>query len=357
MLYEALTGELPYVGDREFVIYQKSKQPPTSPQLVDRAAPADLSALCLDLMAIDPAARPHAEAVMKRLGVLRMPLAAPSMESIAAPPFLGRKREIALLDEALTPVRRGVASTVFLHGTSGMGKSALLQEVLDRMRNDDAIVLAGRCYERESVPYKGFDSVVDALSAHLIKLDEAVCRKLVPRDVVALSRLFPVLRRVEAIEEACVLDFEVPDPQESRRRAIGALRELLRRVALTGALVLCIDDLQWGDADTALLLAEILRPPDAPPLLALLTYRSEGAANAAILQVLHAQRNIGALGEVCEVEVGALAPDEARVLAAAALGKKHASHATAIADESGGSPFFVGELARYMLAGAPTTKA
>ena len=54
---------------------------------------------------------------------------------------------------------------MLVHGTSGMGKSSLVLEFLDRVRDDQAIVLAGRCYERESVPYKAFDSVVDALSA------------------------------------------------------------------------------------------------------------------------------------------------------------------------------------------------
>ncbi len=312
MLYEALTGKLPYDGDREFVLYQKNKVAPASPQDLDASVPADLAALSIDLMSIDPNARPTAQAVLARLGAVRLPLPAPSMESVAAPPFLGRQRELSVLDDAFADVRNGIATTVFLHGTSGMGKSALLLEFLDRVRENDAIVLAGRCYERESVPYKGFDSVVDALSAHLLKLDDVASRKLVPRDVVALSRLFPVLRRVEAIEEACVLDFEAPDPQESRRRAIAALRELLRRVARTQKLVLCIDDLQWGDADTALLLADILRPPDAPPLLALLSYRSEEAANAPILQALHAQRDAGALGAVRELQVGALGPDEAR---------------------------------------------
>ncbi|HEY5921169.1 MAG TPA: protein kinase [Kofleriaceae bacterium] len=355
MLYEALTGKLPFSGDPDFVLYQKTKVRPTSPELIDDATPADLSALCLALMAAAPTERPTAQAVLQRLGAVRLPLPAPSMEAVVAPPFLGRKRELVVLDDAFAQVRGGTATTVFMHGASGMGKSALLHRFLDRVRDDDAIVLAGRCYERESVPYKGFDSVVDALSAHLLKLDDDACRKLVPRDVVALSRLFPVLRRVEAIEEACVLDFEVPDPQESRRRAIGALRELLRRVATTQKLVLCIDDLQWGDADTALLLADILRPPDAPPLLALLSYRSEEVAHAPILRALHAQRDTGALGAVRELEVGALARGEARALAAAALGGgKHVQHADAIAAESGGSPFFIGELARYMLAGAPT---
>jgi serine/threonine protein kinase len=357
MLYEALTGNLPYAGDREFVLFQKAKVRPPSPELIEPGAPKDLTALCMDLLAIDPHARPSAEAVLNRVGAVRMPLPAPSMDAVAAPPFLGRHRELGILAQAYNEVvRAGTSSTVFLHGASGMGKSALLLELLDRVRDDGAVVLAGRCYERESVPYKGFDAVVDALSAYMVKLDEATCRKLIPRDVVALSRLFPVLRRVEAIEEACVLDFEAPDPQESRRRAIAALRELLRRVARTQKLVLCVDDLQWGDADTALLLADILRPPDAPGLLALLSYRSEEVANAPILQALQAQRTTGALGNVCVLEIGALAPEEARALAAAALGRgKHAARADAIAAEAGGSPFFVGELARYVLAGAPTS--
>ena len=354
MLYEALTGQLPFVGDRESVLLQKAKGSPTPPPQIDPAAPSDLSALCLQLMEIEPTARPSGAVVLERLGAVRLPLPAPSMEAIAAPPFLGRKRELGILDEAFAQVRTGVATTVLLHGTSGMGKSSLLLEFLDQVRDDEAIVLAGRCYERESVPYKGFDSVVDALSAYMVKLDDAACRKLVPRDVAALSRLFPVLRRVDAIEEACVLDFEVPDPQESRRRAIAALRELLSRVARTQTLVLCIDDLQWGDADSALLLADILRPPNAPPLLALLSYRSE-AENAPIVQALHAQRAAGALGTVRELQVAALAADEAQALAAAALGRgPHASRAAGIAAESGGSPFFIGELARYVLAGAPT---
>ena len=354
MLYEALTGTLPFVGDRESVLLQKMKGLPSAPRAVDPAAPADLSALCLQLMAVRPAERPPGATVLDRLGAVRLPLPAPSMEAVAAPPFLGRKRELAVLDAAITQVRKGTPTTVLVEGTSGMGKSALLLQFLDQVRDDDAVVLAGRCYERESVPYKGFDSVVDALSAYMVKLDDVSCEKLVPKDVAALSRLFPVLRRVDAIEDACVVDFEVPDPQESRRRAIGALRELLSRVARAQTLVLCIDDLQWGDADSAQLLADILRPPNAPRLLAILSYRSDEAAVPA-LQALTAQRATGSLGTVRELKVGALAADEARALAAAALGPgAHGTRAPAIAAESGGSPFFIGELARYMLAGAPT---
>ena len=156
-----------------------------------------------------------------------------------------------------------------------------------------------------------------------------------PDDIGLIADAFPVLLGVEAALDPRHSRPRPRDPAERRRGMFRALRALFANLATSGPpLVLTIDDLQWSDPDSIALLAELLRPPEAPPLLLVGTLRSGTP-----------------LDLPCPVEriaLGPLPPAEARVLARHCLeASAGEARAVAVAEETGGHPLFIAELAHH----------
>jgi hypothetical protein len=378
MLYEALAGRRPFRGGTREVLEAKQNREPPPIRPPDRRARGvlsdgaadDLIAVCMGLLARDPGQRMSGPELLDRLGMRRRPARATDAPVLSATPtdLMGRARHLGALDAAFHAARAGKPRTVLVSGPSGMGKSALCHAFLDAVGAERAaVVLAGRCYEQESVPYKALDSLVDALCRHLLELPRRQVWNLMPRNAGALARLFPVLRRVEAILGAPQDALDTQDPHELRQRGFTALRRLLDRLAERKPLILYMDDLQWADRDSAALLAEVLRPPSPPPMLLIASFRSEDAAANAFLRALRgdgtqdAGRDTSGLRPgVVDVMVEELDPADARALAATLLAQSGASdiatHAERIAVESEGSPFFIHELCRYARASATSAE-
>jgi eukaryotic-like serine/threonine-protein kinase len=350
MLYQALTGRLPS---------RRTTDRPV-PSALMKGIPEDLDTLCVELLRHRPEDRPTGLQIRGRLNRASghaTPLGEADAPWVQRTVFVGRERHLAQLEDAFTTVKEGHAVTVHVHGRSGLGKSALVQHFLECiLERHEAIILSGRCYEREAMPYKALDSLVDALSRHLCRLSRQEVEALLPADIQALVRVFPVLRRVEAVANAPRSSWETPDQQELRRRAFTGLRQLLGRIGQRTPLVLAVDDLQWGDVDSALLLGELLRPPDPPVLLLLASYRSEDVAVSPFLRTLfHLRWKLEGTDDRREVLVDALSLPEALTLARSLLDCEDSAaeaHADAIARESGGNPLFVYGLVQFLQAGA-----
>ncbi len=87
-------------------------------------------------------------------------------------------------------------------------------------------------------------------------------------------------------------------------------------------MVLAIDDLQWGDIDSAALLSELLQPPGAPRLLLVGCYRSDDAAKSPFLQSLLSDQEGGAPRAFRRVlALEPLAPADAQILALDSAGQ------------------------------------
>jgi len=347
MMYEALTGALPFTGRALQVLADKRQQEPARPAPPAADLPADLVDLCMQLLERDPARRPDGETVLRRLGsAQRTDTAQRRAKPAVDAPLIGRERQLAELRQAFATARDGQAVAVYVQGPSGIGKSALVEHFLQRLAADeDTIVLRGRCYVRESMPYKAVDGIVDSLTRFLRSLPETELAQALPADALLIVELFPAFGRVEKIWQLQWPSEEVQDPVQMRRRAFAALRELFRRISARRPVLLHVDDLQWGDADSILLLEYLLAPPSPPPILLVACFRSEEisalSGHPFLATLLNAKRTQ-------HVRLDPLSPADTARLARQLLDTESDSQSVdAIVRESAGNPFLVEELVRY----------
>jgi len=329
--------------------------------------PEDLNALCMALLRIDPAERPTSREVLERLGVTvpeRRKARTPVAEALA--PFVGRTGEMEVLASALEESAGGACVTLVIQGESGVGKSALVRRFLEtpEVRAREPLVLEGRCHERESVPYKAFDGVIDALTRYLGEASFEEVQLLLPPRAWLLSQVFPVLDQVQAFATLTRVEREEEQEEEQEAQAqrsqfFSAMRGLIQRLTRVRSLVLVLDDLQWADADSFALLREVLRPPESPAVLLVATVRASPDA-----AWWPPGQEPDALGPgVHHLFLTPLPEGEARELVDLLL-PAHASRtegsAEWIAAEARGHPLFIQELTRQMAgprsgAGAPLT--
>jgi hypothetical protein len=347
MLYRALTDAFPFDGRMHEVMVAKARADAPRASARVRDVPPDLDELCAALLSRRPEDRPTGEEVLRTLGADPSPRAA--YRARPAEVFVGRRPELRALEAARRAVRRGRPVAVYVNGASGIGKTALVRHFLSRLRlaEPGTWILEGRCYERETLPYKALDSVVDSLAAHLRALPAGGCEALLPPHVSDLVRAFPVLARVPIFRDAASPRSEVPDPQEQRRRAIAALEGLFRRLARQRDVVVFLDDLQWGDRDSATLLRPLIGATSAPPVLWLGTYRTEEAAASPFLDVLGIPDRAAApaaLLELSELDDGAARTLLELRLASAARDERLLDE---LARDAAGSPLLLDLLVRH----------
>lgn len=352
VLYEALTGRVPFEGTFMKVIMDKQRKDPPPPSVFNPGIPSDLDALCMALLRREPSLRPDAEEVFLALQVEAISTGTSSHSRLHTPVLspdqapLGREGAMHALLDAFFRTQRGWAEAWLLRGPHGTGKGVLVRAFLEdvRRKHAHAVVLQGRCFERESVPFKAMDAILDALSQELKRRPSQEVQGLLPVEIQALARVFPVLRQIPAIMEVPSRTFEIRDSQELRRRAFGALRELLQRLSERGPLILTIEDIHWADPDSAALLAELLRAPDPPRLMLVLTLAT-GEEPGPIPEALEALAKSGGapfhLQDIQDLPLSQACSLARVMLAEAGVADPTGSLASSLARESGGNPFFI----------------
>ncbi|MGO9607835.1 MAG: ATP-binding protein [Candidatus Binataceae bacterium] len=257
--------------------------------------------------------------------------------------FVGRDAERAALRDLLEQARNGEGKIILIAGAAGVGKTRIAAELAADALQQGMLTLVGSCYDRDDpVPFIPFVEILEASIAQT--RDLVTFRRALGDDAAEVARLLPQLRRLfPDIPPA----MELP-PEQSRRILFTAVTDLVARVARNTPLVLVLDDLQWADEGTLLLLSHLARCAAQIPLLVVGTYRDFDLNPAGILT-----RTISELTRlrlVHRITLGGLSQSVVAEMLRALSGREAPQPVVRLFHaETDGNPFFIEELFRYLV--------
>jgi DNA-binding SARP family transcriptional activator len=238
--------------------------------------------------------------------------------------FVGRTAELSRAMEMLASARRSEARVVAISGPPGIGKTRLAMEVLQAAAGGGAQIVRIKCHRAE----KGLALGVAAdLAKELLALRGAAGVSSASDAVLA------------GLNPGGGSNGHTPVRQEPAAYA-DAILDLIHAVAFEGPLAILVDDLQWVDAESRVLLARVARKLEDESVLLLLTTRDAlGAAD-----LLDEGGDLLDLGPLDALEVEELLHLAVEIIppeAAESVGAR-------IAEASGGNPLFVGEILKRL---------
>ncbi|WP_322762239.1 ATP-binding protein, partial [Frankia sp. Cr2] len=263
------------------------------------------------------------------------------LDNAADATFVGRTHQLRVLRDAWDRARSGVRVLALISGEPGIGKTTLAAQVARTARDDGGLVLYGRWDEEVLAPYQGYRV---ALGEYARTCPKSVLRAELGEHADEISRLFP-----EVTERVGVVGAPLAGKAEAERfRLFEALDGWLRAIASRRPVLVILDDLQWADRSSLLLLAHLMRLPRATPLLVVATYRDTGHGElASFLPALTRDT------ECRRVRLGGLDPEETVALVGRVYGRDLAEPGRRLALElqadTAGNPFFLTEMVRHMV--------
>jgi class 3 adenylate cyclase/tetratricopeptide (TPR) repeat protein len=264
------------------------------------------------------------------------PAFAPSGEALA-----GREAEYKRLRDTWKTAVSGVRQIALVGGEPGIGKTRLVDELSRRAHSQGGVVLYGRCDEETIVPYQPF---VEALRLCVAEYTPAALRQRLHGLELDLARVFPELTvRVGAAPAP-----SSADPEADRYRLFEAITSLITGIAAAQPVMLVLDDLQWADLPTLLLLRHLVRSSPRNALLVVVCFRDvELAADHPVSDFLaDLRREPGVLRMSL---IGISADSTGDLLRAIAGHDLPAGLVTALHAETAGNPFFLEELVRHLM--------
>jgi DNA-binding SARP family transcriptional activator len=250
----------------------------------------------------------------------------------APAPFVGRDAELAVLGAAWDHAAGGARHVVVVTGEAGIGKTRLATEAARRVSAQGGLVLFGRCDEEAIVPYQ---PIVEALDGYVAATPADELPAMDEPARAELAAVLPSLDRPRA-----------GGGPDGRARLFDAVTTLVASAAADRPVLLVLDDLQWADDDTLLLVRHLLRRAGDAPVLVVAISRDHDVAPGSVLgDVIHA---LDRDGWVRRLPLSGLDESDVRALVRRSVPTPgdHAALTRRLVAETAGNPFLVIEMLR-----------
>ena len=255
--------------------------------------------------------------------------------------FVGRDRELGELNTALEETLAGHGRLVMLVGEPGIGKTRTAQELASRAEAQGALVLWGRCVVEEGAP--PYWPWLQPLRAYVQRADPEQLRSEMGSGAADIAEVVSEVR-------AKLPDLEPPpalEPEQARFRLFDSITTFLRNTAQTRPLMLILDDLQWTDRASLLLLQFLGREIGESRLLIVGIYRDVELSRQHPLSETLAQLTREPVFRR-ELLTGLSQEDTGRFIEASAGIRPPQELVDTIYGHTEGNPFFMTEVVRLL---------
>ncbi|MFT3775749.1 MAG: protein kinase [Minicystis sp.] len=355
MLYESVTGRVPFEGTVQMVIAQHIHKLPQPPSELVAGLPAALEQLILALLQKRPQDRiGYADDVAVALAALGAegqrdwPRGRPYLYR---PGLAGRGNALADVMLALNRTQEHKGARIFVGGESGVGKTRFAMEIATLATRRGLRVVAGECAaisagddrdEVRAAPMHPFRPLLLSIADRCRELGAEETARLLGDRGPVLAAYEPSLRSLPGQDRQPEL---APlQAQAARARLVSALAETLAALGKAEPILLLVDDLQWADENSmACLKALDAAFSERAAVVLVGTYRTE-EANDAIRELSGAEGALAIeLGRLDAAAVGRMVSDML------AMPSPPASFIDFLLEQSEGNPFFIAEYLRVAI--------
>ena len=367
VMYECLTGEAPFTGEVQSVLYRIVHEIPQPPRALGAEIREELQDIILQCLEKEPGRRPQkagqlAEALRRHRATLHsdefamsvIGTASRTLQRPSASAFVGREKEFAELQRRLNSAVSGDCQFAVVAGEPGIGKTRLLEELKKLVSMRKIRVLYGRFVEQDQAfSYQGFCELIQDFFRSRDTGSSAADRPDFSDLAPDLLSLFPLLTEIPELRSAASGDSRISSPAaerkaEDRIQIFELLARTLTRMAAGKPLVLVLENLHAAEVSIEGLQYIVRRLGPTPTLLVGSYRQTEVDKRHPLARMLDSFADDP---RFVSITLGPLSPTEHRALVESVVGAPNLSGelATRVYEATEGNPFFTKELLRSLI--------